>query len=420
MCNAGLISQKMTLHILKFGGTSVANVSRLENVAQIIKKEVNSGNQVVVVVSAMAGITDQLVGYARSLSSTQVSGEHDLVYAAGEQVTAGLMTLALQKEQLQARSFLSWQISILTDSVPTAAKISYIDTSKLLDCLNKAIIPVVAGFQGVSPEGRLTTLGRGGSDTTAVALAAALKADRCDIYTDVDGVYTADPNLVPRAKLQKKLTYEEMFELATSGAKVLQARAVELAMKHNVRIRVLSSFSKNNPGTNIIAEREELEKVLISGIAHNQDEAKITLVGVYNQPGIAAVIFADIAKERLIVDMVIHSHTLEGRTDLSFTCSRIDVPRLLSILQKHKIILGFSEILVDKNIAKLSVVGVGLRSNLEIPAKLFQTLADEKVNIQMITSSEIKISVIIAQNALATALRAIHTAFNLDQTQEAA
>jgi aspartate kinase len=410
----------MELKILKFGGTSVANISRLEHVANIVKKQFNRGDKIVVVVSAMAGITDQLVTYAKSMDITKVSDEHDLVYSAGEQVTAGLMALALKKNDLNAKSFLSWQIPIITDSVPTAAKILNLESSQLVNCIENGVIPVIAGFQGVSKSNRITTLGRGGSDATAVAIAIALNADSCDIYTDVDGVYTADPNLVPKAKPLSQITYEEMFEMATSGAKVLQARSVEMAMKHKVKLRVLSSFQDYSVGTIVVEERENMEEILVSGIAHSQNEAKITLIGVYNKPGMASIIFSEIVKERIMVDMVVHSHSIEGRTDISFTCNRIDIDRLIIILENSKKTLGFNEIIIDKNIAKIALVGVGLKSNLEIPAKLFKVLADNDVNIQMITSSEIKISVIIPQSALQKSLIAIHDAFELDKIAEEA
>ncbi len=400
--------------VLKFGGTSVANVMRLEHVAEIVKKEAEAGHQVVVVVSAMAGITNELVSYVNALCPSKVTPEHDVVLSSGEQVTSGLLALALQRLGLKSRSYLSWQIPILTSTSSSQAKILEIPTNQLECCLKEGSIPVVAGFQGMTKEGRLTTLGRGGSDTTAVALAAALKADRCDIYTDVNGIYTADPRLVPRAKKLKTITYAEMFELASQGAKVLQARSVELAMKHKVKLRVLSSFSESE-GTTVVEERDKVEGTLVSGIAHTQNEAKVTLMGVPDQVGIAANIFGCLSENQICADMIVQGCMQDGKSDLAFILQKSDLDRAVPLLEDAKKKIGFTDVVIDKEIAKISVVGIGMRSNLEIATTLFKTLAEKSINIQMISSSEIRVSVVISLKSMSVALEALHAAFNLDE-----
>ena len=403
----------MSRIVLKFGGTSVANIERLEHVAQKVKQEIAQNNQVVLVVSAMAGITNLLLSYTHALNPNHVTPEHDTVLSSGEQVTSGLLAMALNQIGIPARSFLSWQIPILTDSGFTNARITIIQTEELEACLKEKCVPIIAGFQGLSPQGRLTTLGRGGSDTTAVALAAALKADYCNIYTDVEGVYTADPRLVPKARKLGTITYAEMFEMAAQGAKVLQARSVELAMKHRIPLRVLSSFV-DAPGTNVIYERNPMEKALVSGIVHNQDEVKVTLVAVPDEVGMAAQIFGALADERIHIDMIVQNLSREGRADLTFTTQKSDIERAVTLLEDIKEKVGFSDILIDRSIVKISVIGVGMRSNLEIASVLFKTLAEKGINIQLISTSEIKISVIIPHQHTPLAMCALHTAYNLD------
>ncbi len=408
----------MALYVLKFGGTSVANLARLEHVAQVVRQEMLNGNQVVVVVSAMAGITDQLVGYSQALCPHEPTPEHDVVASAGEQVTAGLLALALKKAGMKARSFLSWQIPIHTDAVPTNARIQHISPDKLLASLRQGEIPVVAGFQGLSTEGMITTIGRGGSDTTAVAIAVALKADRCDIYTDVDGVYTADPRLVPDARRQDTLSYSEMFEMAAAGAKVLQARSVEMAMKHGVKLRVLSSLTDSPKGTEIVEDKYAVENGNITSIVHSLQEAKVTLRNLKNQPGIAAKLYTTMGQANVLIDMMTQSHTREGCCDMDGMINRGDIERFSETMNKFRENLGFSDISIDKNVAKITVVGIGLRSNMDIPALICRTLADESINIHMIYSSEIKMSLVINQQSLQPALTALHKVFRLDQSPQ--
>lgn len=406
----------MALYVLKFGGTSVANLARLEHVAQVICQEILNGNQVVAVVSAMAGITDQLVGYSQALCPHEPTSEHDVVSSAGEQVTAGLLALALRKAGMKSRSFMSWQIPIHTDSIATNARIQHINPEKIIYSLSNGEIPVIAGFQGLSKEGLITTIGRGGSDTTAVAMAVALKADRCDIYTDVDGVYTADPRLVPDARRQDTLSYSEMFEMAAAGAKVLQARSVEMAMKHGIKIRVLSSLSDSSKCTEIVDDKYAVEKGNVTSIVHSLQEAKVTLKGLKNQPGIAAKIYTIMGQANILLDMMTQSHTREGCCDMDSMISRNDIERFQETMTDVKEILGFSDISIDKNVAKVTIVGIGLRSNMDIPALMCRTLADEGINIHMIYSSEIKMSLVINQQSLLPALTALHKVFRLDQS----
>lgn len=400
--------------VQKFGGTSVANVDRIKAVAQRVKTETDAGNQVAVVLSAMSGETNKLVDFVTSVSKLYDAREYDAIVATGEQVTVGLLALALQDIGISARSWLGWQIPIHTDGVHGKARILSIETEEMEKRLDRGDVCVVAGFQGLGPDNRITTLGRGGSDTSAVALAAALNADRCDIYTDVDGVYTTDPRITPKARKLDKITYEEMLEMASVGAKVLQTRSVELAMKYGVRVQVLSSYS-NEPGTLVVDEDEIVEQELVSGIAYSRDEAKITLVAVPDQPGIAAGIFGPLADNGINVDMIVQNISQDNRsTDLTFTLPKADLDRAIATLEGQRSDLQFSELRSDKNVTKLSVIGVGMRSHAGVAQKMFTTLAEKGINIQVISTSEIKVSVLIAEEYTELAVRALHTAYGLD------
>jgi aspartate kinase len=399
--------------VMKFGGTSVADLDRIRNVAARVQKEVTAGNEVAVVVSAMAGTTNQLVGWCSSLSPMFDAREYDAVVATGEQVTAGLLAIALQNLGLDARSWMGWQIAVDTDGQHGKARINGIEGEELITRMQAGQIPVVAGFQGIGPDNRITTLGRGGSDTSAVALAAALKADRCDIYTDVDGIYTTDPRIVARAKKLEKITYEEMLELASVGAKVLQTRSVELAMKENVRVQVLSSFI-DAPGTLVVDEDEVLEQEIVAGIAYSRDEAKVTVRRVPDKPGIAAAIFVPLAEAGINVDMIVQNVAEDGTTDMTFTVGKTDLGHALASLETVKSSIGYAEISTDKDVAKLSVVGVGMRSHAGVAGTMFKTLADKGINIQVISTSEIKVSVLIGAEYTELAVRALHTAYGLD------
>lgn len=405
---------KMARIVQKFGGTSVANVERIKAVAQRVKAEVDAGNEVAVILSAMSGETNKLVDFVTSVSKLYDAREYDAIVATGEQVTVGLLSLALQDIGIPARSWLGWQIPIHTDGVHGKARIQRIETEEMEKRLGRGEVCVVAGFQGIGPDNRITTLGRGGSDTSAVAIAAALKADRCDIYTDVDGVYTTDPRITPKARKLDKITYEEMLEMASVGAKVLQTRSVELAMKHGVRVQVLSSYS-DEPGTLVVDEDEIVEQELVSGIAYSRDEAKITLVAVPDQPGIAASIFGPLADNGINVDMIVQNISHEDHsTDLTFTLPIADLERAVATLESKREDLQFSDIRADKNVTKLSVIGVGMRSHAGVAQKMFTTLAEKGINIQVISTSEIKVSVLIAEEYTELAVRALHTAYGLD------
>jgi aspartate kinase len=400
--------------VQKFGGTSVADVERLKNVARRVKCEVDAGNQVAVVVSAMAGTTNQLIDWTRDTSRLHDAREYDVVVSSGEQITAGLLALALQDLGVDARSWLGWQIPIRTDGVHSKARIREIDVMEIRRRLAQGQVAVVAGFQGIGPRGRVTTLGRGGSDTSAVALAAALEADRCDIFTDVDGVYTSDPRIVAKARKLSRITYEEMLEMASQGAKVLQTRSVEMAMNHRVRVQVLSSFT-DTPGTLVVDEDEIVEKQIVSGIAYSRDEAKITVQKVADRPGVAAAIFGPLADDAINVDMIVQSASEDGRTaDLTFTVARADLDRAVSVLEKGRAKIGFAALKPDPNVVKVSVIGIGMRSHAGVAKKMFQTLADKGINIQVISTSEIKVSVLVAAEYTELALRALHTAYGLD------
>jgi aspartate kinase len=405
----------VTLLVQKYGGTSVANLERIRNVAARVKQQAQSGDKVAVVVSAMAGTTNQLVGWVTALDPAGYdAAEYDQVVASGEQVTIGLLSIALQTMGVPARSFLGWQAGFRTDPAHSKARILDVDPRPVLECLDQGRVAVVAGFQGLADDRRVTTLGRGGSDTSAVALAAALKAERCDIFTDVDGVYTTDPRIVTRARKLDKIAYEEMLEMASLGAKVLQTRSVALAMQHRVRVQVLSSF-EDKPGTLVVDEDEIMENQVVSGIAYSRDEARITVVQVEDRPGVAAGIFGPLAESSINVDMIVQSVSRDGRSaNLTFTVSRAELPRALAVLERHKGEIGFDRVVGDSNVAKVSVIGVGIRSHAGVAHTMFRTLAAKGINIQAIATSEIKISVLIAEDYTELALRALHTAYGLD------
>jgi aspartate kinase len=400
--------------VMKFGGTSVGDIDRIKNVARRVKAEAEAGNEVAVVVSAMSGQTNKLVDYCSQISPLYDAREYDAVVSTGEQVTIGLLAMALQELGVNARSWMGWQLPIRTDGAHAKARISEIETETILDRMSQGQVAVVAGFQGLGPDNRVTTLGRGGSDTSAVALAAALKADICDIYTDVDGVYTTDPRIVTKARKLDKITYEEMLESASLGAKVLQVRSVEMAMKHSVRLQVRSSFS-DAPGTLICDEDEIVEKELVSGIAYSRDEAKITLVKVPDRPGVAASIFGPLTDANVNVDMIVQnvSHG-GGATDLTFTVTKTDLDRAVKVLTEAKETLGYAELVSDANVVKVSVIGVGMRSHAGVAQTMFHALSDKGINIQVISTSEIKVSVLVAEEYTELALRSLHTAYGLD------
>ncbi|GAB4059487.1 aspartate kinase [Uliginosibacterium sediminicola] len=406
----------MALIVQKYGGTSVGNPERIKNVARRVAAAQAAGDQIVVVVSAMSGETNRLIGLAKEVQSTPDPRELDVVVSTGEQVTIGLLCMALMAQGVKARSYTGAQVRILTDSSFTKARILKIDEDRMRKDLDEGHVVVVAGFQGVDDAGNITTLGRGGSDTTGVALAAALRADECQIYTDVDGVYTTDPRIVPEARKLDRITFEEMLEMASLGSKVLQIRSVEFAGKYKVKLRVLSSFQEGGEGTLITFEDDlKMEQPIISGIAFNRDEAKLTVLGVPDRPGIAYQILGPIAEANIDVDMIIQNVSFDGTTDFSFTVNRNDYERTLKILDEVKAHVGAREVRADRSMAKVSVVGVGMRSHVGIASKMFRTLAEEGINIQMISTSEIKISVAIDEKYLELAVRVLHKAFELDQ-----
>jgi aspartate kinase len=415
--------------VMKFGGTSMAGTERIRIVAARVKREVDAGHEVAVVVSAMAGDTDRLVNFCREAAPLHDPKEYDVVVAAGEQITSGLLAITLQAMGVRARSWLGWQLPIRTSDAHSSARIEDIDTSGLIAAMSSGEVAVIPGFQGMTADDRVTTLGRGGSDTSAVAVAAAVKADRCDIYTDVDGVYTTDPRIVPRARKLAKVTYEEMLELASVGAKVLQTRSVGLAMKENVRIQVLSSFddrdSADLPGTMIVGDDElgveDMERQLITGIAHDKNEAKVTLTRVPDKPGAVASIFSPLAEASINVDMIIQNilHGT-GSTDVTFTVPGAELARSLDLLGKAKEAIGYESLVHDTKVAKISVVGVGMRSHAGVASTMFSALAQRGINIQAITTSEIKVSVLIDEDETELAVRVLHTAYGLDAEVEAA
>jgi aspartate kinase len=405
----------LALVVQKFGGTSVADLERIRTVAGRVKRSREAGERIALVVSAMAGTTNQLVSWVSEIGGPHHDrAEYDVVVASGEQVTIGLLALALQKIGVPARSFLGWQAPVETDGGHGRARVRAIEPASLRACIEGGQVPVLAGFQGISPAGRVTTLGRGGSDTSAVALAAALGAGRCDIFTDVEGVFTSDPRIVAKAHKLDRVTYEEMLEMASLGAKVLETRSVALAMQHGVRVQVLSSFA-DIPGTLVVDESEIVEQQIVSGIAYSRDEAKITLVGVADRPGVAATIFGPLADASINVDMIVQSVSADGETtDLTFTVGRSDLARTTGMLEDMREQLGCKRIDADGEVVKVSVIGVGMRSHAGTAHTMFRTLAERGINIQAISTSEIKISILIDEAYTELALRALHTAYGLD------
>ena len=415
---------------MKFGGTSMAGTARIRRVANIVRRQQAAGHEVAVVVSAMAGETDRLVNFCREANALYDPAEYDVVVAAGEQVTSGLLALTLQAMGCKARSWLGWQLPVRTDDAHAKARIEDIDSEALLASMAAGEIAVIPGFQGLSPHGRVTTLGRGGSDTSAVAVAAAVKADRCDIYTDVDGVYTTDPRIVAKARKLKNVTYEEMLELASVGSKVLQTRSVSLAMKEGVRVQVLSSFIDDDapaadtiPGTMIVSDEElariqedtDMERQLITGIAADKNEAKVTLTRIADRPGAVAAIFGPLAAANINVDMIIQNVAKDkGETDVTFTVPAADLVRTQALLEAQKEAIGFFRMICDSKVAKISVVGVGMRSHAGVASTMFRALADRGINIQAISTSEIKVSVLIDEDETELAVRVLHTAYGMD------
>ena len=419
----------MSFLVMKFGGTSVANVERIRNVARHVKREVDAGNKVAVVVSAMAGTTNQLVAWVREASPLHDAREYDAVVATGEQVTAGLLAIVLQSMGITARSWQGWQIPIITDNAHGVARIKEIPGDKIRARLEQGEVAVITGFQGIEPErNRIATLGRGGSDTSAVAIAIAVEADLCDIYTDVDGVYTTDPRIVPRAQRLTKVSYEEMLEMASLGSKVLQTRSVELAMVHRMRVRVLSSFAAPDAvpavrpetwdeiGTIICSEDEIVEQRVVSGIAYAKDEAKVSLLRVEDKPGVAARVFGPLAEANINVDMIVQNTSSDGKhTDMTFTVQESDLDRALEVLKGAKKEIGYFEVRSSSDVAKVSVIGVGMRSHAGVAAQMFSALAQRGINILAITASEIKISVLIDAAYAELAVRTLHALYELDK-----
>ncbi len=400
--------------VMKFGGTSVQDIERIRNVADRVAKQVGNGDQVAVVISAMAGTTNQLIEWTREASPMHDAREYDAVVSAGEQITVGLLAMLLQEKGVSARSWLGWQVPIYTDGVHGSARIDRIEADHLVESLTQGQVAVVAGFQGLGPDNRVTTLGRGGSDTTAVALAATIAADRCDIYSDVDGVYTADPRIVTRAHKLDRITYEEMLEMASQGARVLQTRSVEIAMNHRVPVQVRSSFSEA-PGTFVVDEDEIVEFAVVSGITYSSAEAKVTILHVADRPGVAAAVFGPLADSNINVDMIVQSASADGTSaDITFTVQRAELARALQELEKVKDEIGYESVIADDEVVKVSVIGVGMRSHAGVATQMFQTLAERGINIQAISTSEIKISVLIDAAYTELAVRALHTVYGLD------
>jgi len=408
--------------VMKFGGTSVGDLDRIRNVAAHVKREVSAGHEVAVVVSAMAGETNRLVDLARGISAIHDAREYDVIVAAGEQVSVGLLAMALHEIEVPARSWLGWQLPVKTSNVHSSARIQDIDVEVLAQQLSEGRVAVVAGFQGVSDAGRITTLGRGGSDTSAVALAAALKADRCDIYTDVDGVYTTDPRIVENARRLPRVSYEEMLEMASSGAKVLQTRSAELAMVHNVNLQVRSSFDPPDAdfpadglvGTLICSEEEIMEQEVVSGVAYARNEAKVTLRNVPDRPGVAALIFGRLAEAAINVDMIVQNVSSDGqKTDVTFTIASDDLLRTMQVVEVAQDEVGYGSVEQKSGMAKISIVGIGMRSHAGVAQRMFQVLADKGINIDVISTSEIKISVLVDADYTELAVRALHDAFEL-------
>ena len=415
----------MPLLVMKFGGTSVADVDRIRNVAQKVQREVNNGYRVIVVLSAMSGKTNELVGWVRDAAGGPEAAtpgfydarEYDAIVSSGEQITSGILSIVLQEMGVQARSWQGWQVPVKTTSAHGAARIEEIPSDNLNAKFDEGMeVAVVAGFQGVSEENRITTLGRGGSDTTAVAFAAAFEAERCDIYTDVDGIYTTDPRITQKARKLKKIAYEEMLELASLGAKVLQTRSVELAMRYKVRLQVLSSFA-DEPGTLVCDEEEIMEQNAVAGVAAVRDEAKMTLISVADRPGIAAAIFGPLADAGVNVDMIIQNISEDGRTDMTFSCPVDQVPLATQAIEKAKEsgAINYHGLDADTAVAKVSIVGIGMRSHAGIAQRMFKALSDDGINIKVITTSEIKVSVLVDRKYMELAVQSLHDAFDLDK-----
>ena len=401
---------------MKFGGTSVADLACIKNAASKVSQEVNNGFDVIVIVSAMSGETNRLVSLVNGVSKMHDAKEYDAIVSSGENVTAGLMAVTLQEMGVSARSWQGWQVPLITNSSHSSARIIKILTDNLEEKYSKGMrVAVIAGFQGISEEGRLSTLGRGGSDTTAVAFASAFEAERCDIYTDVDGIYTTDPRITSKARKLSKISYEEMLELASLGAKVLQTRSVELAMRYKVRLRVLSSFV-NNPGTLVCDEEEIMESKIVSGVAYSRDEAKMTLVSVADRPGIAASIFGILAAKGVNVDMIVQNVSEDGRTDMTFSCpvDQVDLAELSLDKAKQSQTINYHDLIADTDVSKISVVGIGMRSHAGVAAKMFEALSAENINIKVITTSEIKISVLIDRKYMELAIQSLHDVFELE------
>ncbi len=412
---------------MKFGGTSVADIERIRHVASLVKREVERGNQVAVVVSAMAGETNKLVAWTNDAAKPPVEGlegkvvqalpdqrEYDVVVSAGEQITSGLLAITLNAMGVKARSWLGWQVPIQTSAVHGSARIEAVPAGEMAKAMEAGEVAVVAGFQGVAPGTRISTLGRGGSDTSAVAVAAGINAERCDIYTDVDGVYTTDPRIVPNARRLPKIAFEEMLEMASLGAKVLQTRSVEIAMLHRVPTRVLSTFTPDQGGTLLCDEEDILEKKPVTGIAYSRDEAKITLHKVPDRPGVASTIFGPLAEAGINVDMIVQNVSEDGKkTDLTFTCTRAELSRALAAIETNATEIGYRDITHDSNVAKVSIIGIGMRAHPGVAQTMFRTLSDKGINIQVISTSEIKVSVLIAEEYVELAVRALHSAYEL-------
>jgi aspartate kinase len=405
---------------MKFGGTSMAGIERIRSVAERVRREAQDGNEVLVVVSAMAGETDRLVQLCREAAALHDPTEYDVVVASGEQVTAGLLAMTLQGMGVKSRSFMGWQL-VRASGVHGNARVEAVEGATLDEALQHGTVAVIPGFQGVGEDGRLATLGRGGSDTSAVAIAAGLKADRCDIYTDVDGVYTTDPRIVPRARKLDAITFEEMLELAGVGAKVLQTRSVGLAMRENLPLRVLSAF-EDKPGTRVVAvlEGADMERNQIAGIAADRNEARVTLTGVADRPGAVAQVITPLAEAGILFDMIVHAATPNsGASDLTFTVPRASLAQALAVLERRKSEIGFDRIVTDDAVAKISIVGVGIRSNPQLAAQMFEVLAERRINLLAVSTSEIKVSALIAEAEVELAVRVLHTAFGLDVEQAA-
>jgi len=404
--------------VMKFGGTSMAGIERIRNVAERVRREAAAGNEVLVVVSAMAGETDRLVQLCREAAALHDPKEYDVVVASGEQVSAGLLAMTLQNMGLNARSFMGWQL-VKASGVHGNARVEAVESALLDEALKGGTLAVIPGFTGLAEDGRLATLGRGGGDTSAVAIAAGVKADRCDIYTDVEGVYTTDPRIVPKARKLSQVTFEEMLELAGVGAKVLQVRSVAIAMRENLPLRVLSAF-EDKPGTDIVAELsgDQMERNLIAGIAADRNEARVTLTGVPDKPGTVATVIGPIAEAGIQVDMILHAATPDsGASDLTFTAPRASLAQAMAVLEQRKAEIGYQQLLTDDSVAKVSIVGVGIRSNPQLAATMFEVLAERQINLLAVSTSEIKVSALIAESELELAVRVLHSAFGLDSPE---